>query len=624
MTTAQISPDGEHLAVIQIPNKNGDAILEVYDVKNIGKTNAPEPFRMNSDPMEIRSAGWANNEILFILVRQKVRDKIEGFNEGVYETRLLSLDINKKEIEAYRSEDYLGFQVENILPNNQNKILVSYIETQSPGSKNEGTYSFFRPRSYYEFDIKTGNKKLILRGKISLGQVEFDGQGNPWLARGFDIHTAEFVWYYRKVDQNDWTEFFRLPEDSFETFSVQGFDENDRNIFFVIANNGFDTAGLWEYDVDKKTFGETIYRRSDINVSSVRFHSNPWTHPDTVVGIVTSKDKTRVEYFDPVEEATYKQLEPLIDAAYNVRITSRSRDNQSLIVFNRGPRDPGTFYLLAGGKFTKLGGHQPLLESSNLAEVQFITYTSRDGKNIPAFITIPHGKPPFPTIVLPHGGPFVHETVGYDEWGQMLANNGYLVLQPEYRGSTGYGLEFYKSAFINGGQGGYKMQDDKDDGVLYLIEKGLADPDRVAMFGWSYGGYAALVAASREEQLYQCVIAGAAVADNNQQVNYYRYQLRGAGKIEQLGMWDDSISPIEEVEKVNIPILLIHGTVDQRVPPEHAEKYRKALEKHGKTFKFVELEGADHFYDTLFYDHQITLYKNMIDFLKNDCGPGGL
>jgi dipeptidyl aminopeptidase/acylaminoacyl peptidase len=168
------------------------------------------------------------------------------------------------------------------------------------------------------------------------------------------------------------------------------------------------------------------------------------------------------------------------------------------------------------------------------------------------------------------------------------------------------------------------MQDDKDDGALYLVEQGLVDPDRIAMFGWSYGGYAALVAASRSDQIYQCVIAGAAVTDPLMQVNYYRYQLRGTGAIEQLRMWDDSISPLKEADKVNVPMLIIHGDVDQRVPPEHARKYFKALDKLNKPYKAVWLEGADHFSSTLFYRHQIMLYESMIDYLKNDCGPGGL
>jgi dipeptidyl aminopeptidase/acylaminoacyl peptidase len=291
-----------------------------------------------------------------------------------------------------------------------------------------------------------------------------------------------------------------------------------------------------------------------------------------------------------------------------------------MTVYNLGPRDPGTYYLLKDGKFITVGSKYPLLESEQLADLQYITYTARDGVTIPAFLTVPNGEPPFPLVVLPHGGPFVQETVVYDEWSQMLANNGYLVLQPQYRGSQGYGEQFYVSAFNKGGQGGYKMQDDKDDGALYLVEQGLADPARMAMFGWSYGGYAALVAASRTPQIYQCVIAGAAVSDPLMQVNYYRFQLRGYPALEQINMWDDSVSPIKEVAKVNVPMLLIHGDVDQRVPPDHAKKYRKLLDEYNKNYEYLELKGADHFSNTLFFDHQIALYESIIKFLHNDCG----
>ena len=319
-----------------------------------------------------------------------------------------------------------------------------------------------------------------------------------------------------------------------------------------------------------------------------------------------------------------KLLERAIPFSHNVRVTSRSRDGNTLVASNNGPRDPGSFYLMSNGKLSKLGSVNGLLDSKKLADVEYVSYTARDGKKIHGYVTRPNGTGPFPLVVMPHGGPFVSEVVGWDDWGQMLANNGYMVLQPQYRGSTNYGLDFYKSAFINGGEGGKKMQDDKDDGVKYLISKGDVAADRVAMFGWSYGGYAALIAAARQPNIYQCVIAGAAVADNDQQLNYYKDRLDGAQKVEQINFWDDSVNPIKQAAQVNVPMLIIHGSVDQRVPVKHADKYIKALESAGKAHEYIELKNADHFSNTLFYDHKIKAYPRMISFLKNDCGPGGL
>jgi len=615
ISNAQVSPSGKYLALMKIPSKDGNPIVEIYEAKNLDR----KPFRFGADPMEITNFYWASDRDIVFTLRQKVRDRIEGFNQGVYENRIAVLDVVKEEFEQFDESDPT---IVSLLPNKRDKIIISFSEGEAdgPGSK---LSEAFRPRAYWEFDLEKGTKKLLIRGKISLGNIDFDANGNPWLARGFDLAKGEFVWYYRKPGGSGWDEVYRQDEGSFEEFTVAELDDAKPGNMLVFANDGHDKVGLFSFNTGTRQLEELIYRRNDADVYGIRYHSNDWEYPDRVIGVSYFTDKYRVEYFDEIEGATYAQLEKLIPNSYYVNINSRSRDGNTMTIYNEGPRDPGTYYMLKDGKIQAVGSKQPLLEANNLADVRYITYTARDGAEIPAYLTVPNGEAPFPLIVLPHGGPFVQETVIFDEWAQLLANNGYLVLQPQYRGSLGYGQGFYMSAFKDGGEGGYKMQDDKDDGALYLVEQGLADPDRMAMFGWSYGGYAALVAASRTPQIYQCVVAGAAVTDTNLQVNYYRFQLRGAQRDEQLRMWDDSISPIDEVEKVNVPVLLIHGDVDQRVPPDHARRYLKKLEEYNKNYQYLWLEGADHFSNTLFYQHQIALYETMIDFLANDCGENG-
>jgi dipeptidyl aminopeptidase/acylaminoacyl peptidase len=614
ISNIELSPNGKKLALLRISEKEGNPVLEIYDSNNLNKT----PFRLNAKPMEVTSYGWISDDDIILNLRQKVRKKISGFNQGVYEFKIAKLDLRKNKI---KSIDELGAQIVNLLPNEPDKIIFGINAPKKSGQKIPRS---IRPKSYYELNLKTNAKKLLLRAKISLSTISFDGSGNPRFGFGFDRSNKEVVSYYREIDSKKWQEIHRNHEDSFESFRIQGVDNTKPDTLLVIAHNGENTASLWEFNIKSKSFGEKIYGRSDVNIGRLVRHSDSWNKPDEFAGLAYSLDKTYYEFFDGGEQALRKQLEKLIPFSHSFGITSRSRDSKSMVVTNSGPQDPGTYYLVKDGILTTIGTRNPRVKKEDLAKVEYIKYKARDGKLIRAFITIPHGEGPFPTIVLPHGGPFVSEVIGYDEWGQMLANNGYLVIQPQYRGSRGFGLEFYKSSFINGGQGGYAMQDDKDDGVKYLIKKNLADPKRVAMFGWSYGGYAALVAASRADQLYQCVLAGAAVTDPMMQVNYYRSQMSGASKIEQESMWMDSISPIDEVEKVNVPILLIHGNVDQRVPPEHAKRYLKELEKYNKPHEYLELDGADHFSNTLFYHHKIKLYETMIDYLKNKCGPGGL
>lgn len=619
INNAQVSPDGKYLGLMKIPSKDGNPVIEVYEAANLDK----KPFRLDADPMEITNFYWASDNDVVFTLRQKVRDKIEGFNQGVYETVLAVADVEKKKM---RSFDEVNPIIENLLPNKPGKVIVSFTEgdledKDRPAAKLSEP---FRPRSYWEFDLDKGTKQLLIRGKLSLGNIEFNGEGEPWGARGFDLADGEFIWYVRRPGASGWEEIYRLSEDRFDEFFIENIDETKPDHIYVAAQNGDDKTGLWSFDLNSKNPDELIYRRSDVDVYGVRYHSNSWEFPDRVVGVTYFTDKLHTEYFDEIEEGMYRQLESIIPYAHYLNINSRSRDGNTMTIYNSGPRDPGTYYLLKDGQIQAVGSKQPLLESENLADLEYITYEARDGQMLRAYVTVPQGEPPFPLIVLPHGGPFVTETVVYDEWAQMLANNGYMVVQPQYRGSFNYGLDFHLISFKQGGQGGYKMQDDKDDAALYLVEKGLADPDRLAMFGWSYGGYAALVAAARTPQIYKCVIAGAAVADQGQQINYYRWQLRGAQKERQLAYRDGSINPIDEVEKVNVPILLVHGDVDQRVPVTHSNRYRKELDMHNKNYKYVELEGADHFYSTLFFNHQIALYESMIDFLQNDCGPGGM
>ena len=617
ISNVQVSPNGKRLALMRIPGRDGNPVIEVYDAANLAR----EPFRVNAEPMEIVSLQWINDDYIGFAARQKVRDIIEGFNQGVYEFKLGILDLDKKEVGEFGEPGEVG--IAQRLPGKPNKVILSVLPPGDKKNEGEGLARRFLPRDYYEYDLKTGNSKLLVSGKLALGTFTFDGDGNPWRALGFDLRTKEFVWYHRRLGSRKWEEIRRHHEDDFEDFTVAGFDVDDRKLLYVLAHNGHDTRGLWELNVDTGKM-EVVYRRPDVNVSGVFFHSNALAEPDRVVGLTYGTDRLRREFFDEVESATYRQLEELVPHAWQLSITSRSEDGQTLTIYNRGPRDPGTYYLLKDGRTEVVGSAQPLLESERLADVRYINYKARDGKTIHAYLTVPNGEPPYPLVVMPHGGPFVPEVIDYDKWGQMLANNGYLVLQPQYRGSTNYGLAFYKSAFVDGGQGGHKMQDDKDDGALHLVKQGLASRDRLAMFGWSYGGYAAAVAAARTPQIYQCVAAGAAVFDALMQVNYYRFRIRGAPRIEQLAMWDDSISPIEVVEQVNVPMLIIHGNVDQRVPPAHVRKYLKRLDDLGKSYQYLELDGADHFSNTLFYHHQLQFFTALLDFLANDCGPGGL
>ena len=600
-----VSPSGNKLAALKIMTKDGNPILEVYDANDL----SARPFRMDADPMEITGFRWVSNNQIAFFARQKVRDMIDTMNQGVYENEggLLTLAKDRKK-STWKKIKSLG-GIASILPSKPNKILMYSFE-------NEGSLY----PTYFEFDLKRKTRKLITRESKKVSGISFDADGHPRWGSGRDSQSDEWLTYYRAKNSSDWSIINRRSQDSFEEWKLVGLDPANPQNLLVIAHNGNDKLGLWSFDPETKEFDELIYRRSDVDVNWVQTHSNRYTNDREVVSVsyYSGRDYKR-EFFDANEQAIYEQLLSLIPNADRLAINSRSKDGNTMVIFNRGPRDPGTYYLLKNGRLTVFGSAKPTFSSEHLADVKAISYQSRDGKKIRGFITVPNSKPPYPLVVMPHGGPFVGEKPSFNEWAQLLANRGYMVLQPQYRGSKDYGLEFYMAAFKEGGQGGYKMQDDKDDGALYLVEKGLVDPDKMMMFGWSYGGYAALAAASRTPQIYQCVVAGASVPDPNQQVNYYRFKMVGAQKEEQLSMWDESLSPIKEVKKVNIPMLVVHGDVDQRTPPKAARTYIKALKDNEKPHKTLWLEGADHFSNTLFYRHKLAFYGALTDYLENDC-----
>ncbi len=621
VNAVQVSPDGKHLLVHKVESRDGEYLLEIYETSDLSK-----PLRrLNADPMEIISAQWVSDNFIFGTAWQVNRKRVKGPEEDVRDYLAYSYNLEKNKF----SKAGGNFGLINTLPNEPDAVLIGG-GNAIPDTTGVDPFAAFRPRAYYRFNLNTGSRSLVLKGNDKFPTAVFDSDGNPRFTQVQDRGSNMLKTYYRKPGDGSWTQFgeeFDLDEHENlyrvlgGLHGLVGFKHDDPNIGYIVDNrDGEDKAALYEFDFSTGQLGQKLFQAEDADVLGIQTHSIPGN--DKMVAARYSGAKRERHWFDEEEKALYEALEQQIPYAHSVTITSRSRDGNTMIVQNTGPRDPGSFWLVQNGQMAKLGSRNPLLNPDQLADVEYIRYPARDGKIIPGYLTKPKGEGPFPLIVLPHGGPHVNEIITYDEWGQLLANAGYMVLQPQYRMSVGWGQDHFDSAY---GQHGLAMQDDKDDGAMYLVEQGLVDPDRIAMFGWSYGGYAALVALSRENNIYQCAIAGAAVADAEKV-----YQKRsGPNTPKAIDDWAQrrgmiGINPINEVSKVNIPLLMVHGDVDARVLYFNFTDYKKEFEKAGKQGQFVTLEGADHFSRTLMYDHQQQFYTKMLDYLANDCGPGGL
>lgn len=618
VSNVSLSPDGKYMSLLKIESKDGDPVIEVYETDDLSK----KPVRLNANPMEILSLdGWVSDDVFFGSAMQIVRSKTRGPEADIREYKSFAYSMKTKKF----TEISGSFSFEGALPKEPNKILIA--TSRGPAvAQSDDPFEAFRPRSYYKFDVNSGNKRLVLKGGGQQPQAGFDTDGYPRVSQGIDAAADEIITYYRNKSENSWRELFREKDKEFDKndFSFAGDKPGaPEGIGYALARNGEDTIGLWEYDYNNAKYLKKVYGRPNEDIMGVVGSSMFWAGDDRIAGVTYLADKAEIHWLDQEDKALYDKIRPSIKNAFQMRVSSRSRDGNTMIVTNSGPKDSGTSYLLKDGKLMKLGSSNPLLKDSDYSDVEYIKYPARDGLMIPAYVTKPKGPGPHPLVVLPHGGPYVPEVIVYDEWSQMLANNGYMVIQPQYRGSEGHGYNHYIKTWHEHGLG---MNNDKDDGAKYLISQGLVDPDRVAMFGWSYGGYAALVAASRENNIYQCTIPGAFVADplmsyNGRKSQTFKYfdelSAQRGGK--------HGINPMNEVEKVNVPMLLIHGDMDRRVLYKHFTKYKKALEKAGKpNIKYLTLKKADHFLYTHTYDHNMKYYTAILDFLKNDCGPNGL
>ncbi|PWL26636.1 MAG: S9 family peptidase [Altererythrobacter sp. XM-24bin4] len=624
VNAVQISPDGKHILVHKTESREGDYLLEIYKTDDL-LSGDPQPYRrLNASPMEIISASWVTDNHIFGTAWQVNRDRVTRPEADIRDYKSFSYNLEENKFNNIDG----NFGIVELLPNEPDTILISQGRAVSDGLGVD-PFSAFRPQAYYRFNLNTGGRSLQIKGNEKTPSITFDNAGNPRFSQSVDPGTNELVSYYRLPGESSWKELDqRYDYDDHENLyrvlsgfmGLAGFDPNNPNIGYMIDNRGEDKAALWEFDFTTGQFGKKLFQSETSDVMGIRLHSVPGN--DHLAGAMYPDWRMETHWFDEEEKALYEALEQQIPYAHQISVSSRSRDGKRMIVTNRGPRDPGSYYLITEAGIAKLGSRNPLINPDQLNDVEFIWYTARDGLKIPAYVTVPKGEGPHPLVVQHNGGPHVNGMVSFDEWGQMLANAGYMVLYPNNRISTGWGQRHFDAGY---GQHGLAMQDDKDDGVKALIEAGWVDPDRVAFFGWSYGGQAALYAATNKAGLYQCAIAGAAVADAEKQ-----YYGRRNTQFKALDDWSKArgglvgINPIDEVDNVSIPLLMVHPKQDRRVMYYHFEDYKKAIEKAGKDAQFMTIDGADHFSNTHMYSHQEQFNTKLLDFLRNDCGPDGL
>jgi len=591
ITYAVLSPDGKHIACMAYSGKGTGLILvdaETMESKLI-RSSSEDLFGVPEGlPLDVV---WAGKDLMVV----------------DYENTVVSIDLR-------------GHRVATL-----GAGLIGRAEPNNPESRRVLVYINSWPWKVSNVDAATAeHRKYAYPESGRPLRIAFDAQGN---LRAASFTNSE-LWrdattvtnWYRPRDSDKWEklETFKITDN----YWLPDYVPEEEGQLVVTSSAGRDTKALFRYDTINKRMGEMMAGHPSQDILGVRtLDTNDFVR-------VTTNGMRREQYwFDERWDALQKS----VDAALPNRINVLSgKPDYRVLIHSYSDRDPGTWYLLdiATMKLRKVGVHKEGIDPEQMRPKQILRYRARDGLEIPAYLTLPEAKSaPQPTVVLIHGGPIVRDLWDWDAEVQLLASHGFVVFQPQFRGSYGFGRRFEEAGY---GQWGLSMQDDITDGVQHLIREGIADPKRICIVGASYGGYAALWGLASTPDLYRCGVSFAGVSDVGRMLdewsdtneNKIARELRRTyvGSLEEGMARFDAISPVKHADRIKAPVLLMHGEDDFRVPLTHSNKMRAALEAQHKTFEWKTFEKEGH--GLYYFNHRIEYYKTLLGFLDKYIGPG--
>ena len=597
---AQISPDGKHLAIIE-PHGG----REVVSFVDLGKPDAA-PYRVGMADGLAGEVFWKTNDRAICIFHATLGYKFhKGFSTW---SRAVSVTLSSQTA-ALLMSNAPWFKV------NLNEGSIADMAMDDP----EHVYMTEVDRwdrefalDLYRVDIATGGAALVFRGNRDTIRYVMNGHG-AILAR---IDQDEDLTNHVFVGAN---EVYKYKVKGGTDFEIAGLTSSSDPEFVAMRPTASGTTGLYSWS--PFVAQAPLFENASYDLDEIKF--GPRT--GQIVGASWVDDRERTTWFDPAMQRIQSSLE----AAYpgqSVSILSKADDSSAYVVLTDGPKNPPvlSLYAPANHQANIIEQEYPSLKPSDLGEMKPWPYTARDGVAIHAYLTLPPGQSPhaLPTVVFPHGGPEARDQLEFDWWAQFMASRGYAVLQPNYRGSSGYGQELVRAA---DGEWAGKVQSDVQDGVNKLIADGIADPKRICIVGASYGGYMALAGATFSPDLYACAVSYAGPSDLD------RLLYRGTTfESEDDSVWKRRIgadvdggklvsqSPANFADRVRIPVLLIHSERDTTVPIEQSEIEAKALEHAGKEVEFVRLPGDDHYLE--FADTRIEMLKNLETFLAAHIG----
>jgi dienelactone hydrolase len=464
----------------------------------------------------------------------------------------------------------------------------------------------------YRVELTTGHAELTLKGVETTIQFLTDGYGHVIGRIDQDSNLTNHV----LVGAN---EVYKYQVRGKTDFEIEGMTAGASPQVATERASSYGTTGLYSWQ--PSGFGAALFENSSFDLDSVLADERN----GRVIGATYVDDMPRASYFDPALQRVQSSLEKAYPGQ-SVSIQSKADDGSAYVILTQGPKNPPVLSLFttANHQVNVIEEAYQSLKPADLGDVKPYPYKARDGLDIHAYLTLPPGRDPhnLPVVIFPHGGPEARDMMSFDWWAQFMASRGYAVLQPNFRGSSGYGWDFVKAG---DGEWAGKVQYDVQDGVKKLIADGIADPKRICIVGASYGGYMALAGATFSPDLYTCAISFAGLSDLDRML-----YTGSTFESESISVWKRRIgadldskklatqSPAKFASQVKIPILLLHSDKDTTVPIEQSKIEERVLKDAGKQVEFVTLEGDDHHLE--FAATRIQLLKEIDRFLAAHIG----
>jgi dipeptidyl aminopeptidase/acylaminoacyl peptidase len=577
MESPRLSPDGTRVA-----SKIAVGGTLYFAVAPLFGENKPK--LMQAGESDVNWWRWVNNDWLVLGIGDTVQ--VEG--EDFYVRRALgvSADGAKMVQLAWRDAAQGADDVIWIADDGTPRIRLAL--QKSIYLNNEG----FWPE-VIEIDVSTGKSKTVVRPHPEVGSWYADSTGTVRVGIGATNEGRSLRLLYRERDGDGFEIIDRANTRKGQKLLVPSlFLSEPGQALAIDDKGGFDA--LYKLDLKTMTLGERMFGAAAHDIDGIVSDRSG----TKLLGITVTETAWKVHWLDSDLAKMQESLDEAVPGRRASIVSMDAARDRFLVHIGAADR-PGTYYYITalGGALQRLAHVNSRIGAGKLHPVRTIRYKARDGLEIPAVLTLPAGVEAkgLPIVVMPHGGPFARDSEEWDWWSQFLADRGYAVVQPNYRGSSGYG-----TAFAEKGQGqwGLAMQDDLNDALAFLAKEGIADPKRAAMVGGSYGGYAAMRAAQRDGALYRCAASFAGVSDLQALLRYDSRFLntgRGIDWLRKQAPDLRAVSPINFPGQFSIPILLVHGKKDQRVPVKQSRELAEKLRKAGKSVKYVEQPLGDHF-----------------------------